>query len=234
MNNCFIFTGTGFGDHFLINGAVRVYSSFFDKVYISCESNKYEFLQNFYKDNDNIIPVPLQQANNSKTQEIENIKKKLNISFFLNLHLVDQGMHNNPSYQHKMYELANLPFDVKYEYFHTPYNKKAEILYEKIIKHKEYCLVNCVCSTGKFEYKVFTDLPVYYLDFGYTDDILDFEQIIKNASEIHCMDTSFYHWIDCIDVKAKLFFHHIRHPKNINWDIYVSPKWTQIEDRHNF
>jgi hypothetical protein len=228
MNKCFIFSGCGIGDHFIINGIVNVYSEMFQEVYLSCEPQKLNFLTSLYKENTKVIPVPLQYAHTSKTDELKNF---ILDKYFLNLHLVDQGIHHNPTYQHKMYSLAKLPFEVKYSHFKLPFNPNSINLYNQIIKHDSYCLINNICSAGKFDYPVNSNLPKYYLEPGITENILDFQTIIEKATEIHTLDTSFYHFIDNLNLQAKLYHHHVRHPKDINWDIYISPKWIQIDNR---
>ena len=50
-----------------------------------------------------------------------------------------------------------------------------------------------------------------------------YEQIIKEAAEIHCINGSFLHLVERIDTKAKLYYHHLR--KN---NMYLSKKWKWV------
>ena len=82
--------------------------------------------------------------------------------------------------------------------------------FNKFIKDKEYCLVHCQGSPGPYDLNIKTDLPIYYVESGLTDTILDWADVIKNAKEIHCIDSSIIHLADSLDLTTeKLYYHDV-------------------------
>jgi hypothetical protein len=58
--------------------------------------------------------------------------------------------------------------------------------------------------------------------------LLAYADIIKNAQEIHCHDTSWPWLIDKIPTNGKLFFHHYARPCGYNYDILFLKDWNRI------
>jgi hypothetical protein len=82
--------------------------------------------------------------------------------------------------------------------------------FSKFIKDKDYCLVHCQGSPQQYVLDIKTDLPIYYIESGLTDTILDWVDVIKNAKELHCIDSSVIHLADSLDLNAeKLYYHDV-------------------------
>lgn len=217
----------GLGDNFITCGIVNFMSQFFDTVYVPVQEKYKTTIECLYQDNAKVkICVTTPEFCWSDTNYI---KAKYNIGEVTELYL----HHNGQIFEleKKIYEKSKLPYSVRYEYFRLPHDiPGARKLYKKLIKSAPYCLVNKECSWGGFQLKINTDLPVVYLEPGHTDNVLDFVDIIYGAEEIHCVDTSFYHLIEVMNVKAKLYFHHARFPNNDKHNLLTpSDKWQVIE-----
>ena len=79
---------------------------------------------------------------------------------------------------------------------------------------------------GRLNINVQTKYPVFEINHGLTNNLLDYVDIIQQAKEIHVVDSSLYHLIDNMNVEAQLFFHDIRNKPGDR--ITISEKWTKI------
>jgi hypothetical protein len=53
------------------------------------------------------------------------------------------------------------------------------------------------------------DMPLYRPEEHLSDNILAFRDVLESDKclEIHCIDSSFYHLVESLQPKARLFFH---------------------------
>jgi hypothetical protein len=58
--------------------------------------------------------------------------------------------------------------------------------------------------------------------------ILNYAKIIENAKEIHCIDSSVLHLVECLPTKAKLFYHKYARPNSTDYK-YLTKNWEVIE-----
>lgn len=86
----------------------------------------------------------------------------------------------------------------------------------------EYDFVHDVASIGTFRIEHKTDRVIFRP--GREGSILRYVELLKGATEIHCIDSSFFHLVESIETKAKLFYHTTR-PRSTkfnsikNWNI---------------
>ena len=55
-------------------------------------------------------------------------------------------------------------------------------------------------------------------------NIFLYNDLIKNAKEIHCVNSSFLHLVERVDTSAKLFFHNIRGGR-----VFLKNNWKIIK-----
>ena len=72
-----------------------------------------------------------------------------------------------------------------------------------------YNLAHSQSSEINFKIIIDNNFPTIYVEKN-TDifkNIFYYVNLIKDATEIHCVNSSFLHLVDRVDTKAKLFYH---------------------------
>jgi hypothetical protein len=220
---------TGLGDYFICNGLVNFTSQFVDKIFLPIPDVIQPTLQCLYSENPKIelFVIPPEEYSKCDGSTMIEFANKHNLDI-LKVHWGKPYLW--PSFEKDMYESINLDYNIRYNYFHAPKSPKEEKVFDYLIKQKPYCLVNYECGAGKIPYNVATSLPIVFVERGITDNFLDFMKVIREADEIHCLDSSMYHLVENINVKAKLYFHHVRYrPDELYKRITPSKKWIVLE-----
>ncbi len=57
--------------------------------------------------------------------------------------------------------------------------------------------------------------------------ILSYVDILINAKEIHCIDSSFMHLVECLPTTGKLFYHKYARPNSVDYK-YLKKDWVVI------
>jgi hypothetical protein len=69
---------------------------------------------------------------------------------------------------------------------------------------------------------------VYRVEFG-NRSVLEHAFAIQNASEIHCIDSSIFHLVECLDTKGDLYLHrYARHYRGRETDYPSRKPWSVI------
>ena len=146
-------------------------------------------------------------AYNSEDSYIATQSKKLEIPTIRILYDGSKSIAFDTSF----YNQAGLNLETSWSHFpEIKETASQRSLYEKIVKHEKYCLVSNAGSVGDFEIDVKTDLPIYKISAGHTNNLLDWSLIISKAQEIHCIDSSVIHLVDRIPTNAfKLVYHDV-------------------------
>lgn len=214
-----IYHHLGLGDHFICNGLVNLISERFDKVFLITKEHNFETISCLYKDNEKVEVISIKK----EPEDIE-LFSRINDLKVVKIGFVD---FSNKTFDRSFYSQLGVDFSRRYTNFKLPEQiENSEEIYNKLVTEFPYCLIHRVCSQEIFDLNIDTNLPRIYIQPGVTNNLLDYVKIIKNASEIHCVDSSVYHLIDSIDVPGKLYFHDVRSSSDNK--ITVSDKWVKI------
>jgi len=199
----------GLGDHFICNGIVNALSKQV-KIYLVCKENYYETVSYLYTDNFNVKLIPL--YNDSYFGEFEQVS---HIQKVLQKDLIRIGFQNieHTHFDRNFYESVEMPFEYRYTMFRLPkVNQKASKLYQQLSHGQEYVLAHRQSSESKYNINIDTHLPVIDVDLRVSQNMLNWIDLIKGASQIHCVPSSFYCLVDSIasTLEGKLFYHDIR------------------------
>jgi hypothetical protein len=220
---------------------VHHYSKLVDEVYVN--SYSYDTLSLLYADYDNIKVLhddeikPAPDAENPYLYNFPPLSEQDYWYYPINpndkftwmvndpKHLVNKGRYSAytvPLWDRQLYELADLPFSVRYTGFRMPKdNPGSEELYNKLYNGRPYILVSnkmwqegvaapIMLNEVRSAFSLDNDVDVIYVDT--TTNLLHYEKLIANAEEIHVVPSSFHCFSDSIPTKpgAKMFFHDIR------------------------
>lgn len=136
------------------------------------------------------------------------------------------------SYPKKFYTYLDQPYENRYKYFRLPTMRdSSKQLYNKLYPNKKYILIhNSASDWTHTQLSIPTEYEKIYVE-PVTNNLLDWIPLIKNAEEIHCVDSSVFHLVDNMShgLRAKLFYHDARnlgatgnpnYPENNNvWNV---------------
>jgi hypothetical protein len=215
MNEVILHHHLGLGDHFICNGLVN-YISNESKIYLICKESYSETINSLYSDNFNVNPIFLYddsyQGEFDQVNQIQNILKKdiLRIGF----HNIDHSR-----FDRIFYDRISLPFEYRYSMFKLPRVNQTSIkLFQSLSHGQEYALVHRQSSEGSYNINITSNLKIIDIDFTVTRNMLNWVDMIKNASEIHCVPSSFFCLVDSMSTQLRgdLFYHDIRKGTLIN------------------
>ena len=181
----------GLGDHIICNGMVYGLIEKYDveQLYLMVKDVNLPTVNKLYEDSDIVIPVSIPYETYEKEQQFVAEYR----SDIPHLDIIYTGG-GSEFFDIEFYGMADIEFQDRWDKFKMP---------------KE-CLVHCQGSPGPYNLDITTDLPIYYVESGLTDTILNWADVIKNAKEIHCIDSSIIHLADSLDLTTeKLYYHDV-------------------------
>lgn len=202
----FIYHHLGLGDHIILNSLVRevIKLNSNENFSIFVKFRNYESVKFMYSDLKNVFFIVIENDSNAnlilkfidKSQLIkigfENITSDFDVNFYKQLNIefskrFDSSILNrDPDTEDKLFRNLNLN-DTKYVFIHDDKNREYIIDDNTFIHDKNIKIIR----------------P--YL----TSTIFDWCKVLENASEIHCICSSFKALVDSLQLsKPKLFYHH--------------------------
>jgi len=198
----------GLGDHIVCNGLVYgiIEKYEVDKLYLMVKDVNLPTVKKLYEDSDIVIPVSIPY----ETYEQEQLFVANYLKDIVHLNIIYTGG-GSGYFDFEFYSTAGIEFEERWTKFKLPLDESgSKQFFSKFIKDKDYCLVHCHGSPQQYVLDIKTDLPIYYIESGLTDTILDWVDVIKNAKELHCIDSSIIHLADSLDLNAeKLYYHDV-------------------------
>ena len=198
----------GLGDHIICNGMVYGLIEKYDveQLYLMVKDINLPTVNKLYEDSDIVIPVSIPYETYEKEQRFV-AEYRADIP---HLDIIYTGG-GSEFFDIEFYGMSGIEFQDRWDKFQMPKDDfSSKEFFNKFIKDKDYCLVHCQGSPGPYNLDITTDLPIYHVESGLTDTILDWTDVIKNAKEIHCIDSSIIHLADSLDLTAeKLYYHDV-------------------------
>ena len=231
----------GLGDAIICNGFVNYLTLkqnkkiqlVIDKKFI----NSIDFL---YSQNKNVelTPVELDDVNNADSSVMEIYsrtgEKALKVGF---------SFYSGIKFYKAFYKQLNIPYRYSYRYFNQPRDQaKEEELFKSLISYydvdpENYNLIHSDASSAagekalrvgfseNFELDIGNNNKSIYVEkksdiFG---NLFYYNKIAERANEIHCVNSSFCHFVDRIKSSSNLYYHNVRGSK-----LDLKRKWKVI------
>jgi len=256
MDKLLLHTHTGLGDHIITNGMAHAFAERYDKVLVIHIKQLGESVRALYAGHNKIQTIEFPDIDVTrngmdmvrKTAEIENAELISIADPYLvypRRYLLDKD--NNLTVQHvatnfdrQFYELAGMHFSIRYTKSRIPNStKRSREILGDLSKGQPFRLVHNTSSQNNsgypLEFQKFTkfhDLPFIEILPGITNNVFDFVDLIKHASEIHTVGSFFHHIVDSMipQTNAELFFHNImmKHDTQINC-FWNNNRWSIVE-----
>ena len=127
------------------------------------------------------------------------------------------------------YDSVNIPFKERWDSFYYERNvEKENELIKAINPPEKFILVHDTSSTDKLILKTNTTLPVIKVQPIHSFDIFSWCKLAETAEEVHCIDSSFIHLAQMLNIKQK-YFHNAR---NKTYDFVLKSDWNIIDEYH--
>jgi len=234
MSELIIHHHLGLGDHLDCNGMVRyiLKNTNYDKIHVFSKSNYYDMIEYMYRDNPNIYVAQIDKNLNEDQQVFQYVKES-GIEDFLRV-----GFENYPFGQEHLhdkncweffYDQVKIPYSARTDYFYFERDNEQEVRLSKKLnpENKPYIFVHDDKSRGyEVDRKHFLDSKLLVVENDITENIFYFTKILEEATEIHCMESSFKSLIDLYAGTNKIFYHDFRNQPLGN---YTNKKWSVIK-----
>ena len=225
----------GLGDQIILSGAINYLSKRYNKIHLVSYEKFKNSLDLLYKENNNVEMFYLPKGLNKLTQEKTEISEEvIKYSKKTNLEILKIGYDKKDKRLHfskAFYKQLNLNYKLSYEYFslhndETHVDKLSDHLKDTYKIDGDYKLIHNEHSSGPVNLKNVDKHNSIYITRE-TDPFYNlflYEGLINEASEIHCINSSFAHLVDRLKTNGKLYYHEVlgsRLPFEKKWN-YVS------------
>lgn len=243
-----VFHPTGhLGDMLVMTGAIKYFSLDHDLLIVPIVSRHKEIASCLFKDHKNIKLLEYKVIddlnefirNNSYPHTYESHPYYLP-SGLIATDITDENYEDFttmiPLWDEQLYTGFNLPFSIRYQYFHWPQvDKQSEELYNRVVE-RDYILVSDeIRYSPSFIHPLKIPNPNNYQVIRLSPDLcsnpLYYKKLILDAKEIHCAASSMFCLVDSIagDLTASLYYHDSRHtPMRVN-NKWNGHKWIIIQ-----
>tara|TARA_B100001778_G_C18428716_1_gene556780 strand:- start:128 stop:868 length:741 start_codon:yes stop_codon:yes gene_type:complete len=222
----------GLGDIVICNGLVNYISTFVDNLYLVVDKKFEEQAKYLYSENSSVEIISDEPKGvNDLNNFVETFASKNN----LNILKIGWGAYvkkfgNIPFYK-AFYKQLKLPFSYSYKFFKLPtFNKSENMLTKhlldvyKIRSEEKIKLVHHEASDKTYSLDLDSNNAIFVTkETDIFNNIFLYREIAQKVDEIHCINSSFIHFIDRIETDAALYYHNIRGSK-----LKLKKKWKVI------
>jgi hypothetical protein len=208
-----IYPHLGLGDMIICNGLVNRLSNHFSIINLIVDKKFHEQAEYLYSLNSSVKVV---SENPVIVNDLDNFVNDLASSRQLKVLRISQLKTGKPFY-HEFYKSVKLSYKHSYKSFNLPEDKKRqEVLKKHLIETYEVDPSNYTITHRD------TSIKSYNLDISNKNQILVerktdifgniflYKDLIRDAKEIHCVNSSFVHLVDRVETNGKLFYHDVR------------------------
>ena len=209
-----IYHHLGLGDHIICNGLVRHFAETLE-IILLCKKHNAQNVQFMYRDNPNIkIHEIINDDEANRFCDSHNNMNILRIGF-----AVGGKRYYDCLWDENFYRNAYIDFNFSWTKFYLMVDSdRSSTIYQKLNpNNEEFIFVHNIDSTNtdRINYSaIHKDIKI--IKTNPDIDFFDYYDIIQQAKEIHCIDSSFKHLVDRIPTKAKLFYHKMNNPKQFD------------------
>lgn len=195
-----IFLGhLGLGDHIICQGIVNSLSTLYDEFYVLCKPHNVAPVKHMCKKLRNVFII---EAFDDRQALIDTLLFDGNR---IKVGRDGEGWYYIPDgFDEVFYRQVGMDISDSFNWKVEDGNRSEDIL-RKLYPERDFCFVHDDPGRG-FHINPNTDLPIVRNTIQ-SETIFDYMSLLREASEIHCMDSSFALMIDRSDIKGNLFLH---------------------------
>ena len=219
----YIYQHLGLGDHIVCNGLVRNLINSGKEYKMFVKHHNYDSVSFMYRDLQNLSFIAV-----NDDQEVSSFITK-NKNGEDNLITIGFESREGVGFDKLFYIQHLIPFEKRWSDFKIMRDyDREDYLYKKLNPSNEkFILIHRSGSDGadRINYDILSkDIKLIYVE-NHTGNIFDYLGLSEKAEEIHCVESSFHHIIDSLDLNKNIFFHNnknsrgFHHTLNDNWKI---------------
>jgi hypothetical protein len=247
LNRLFFCGAMSLGDAFVYYPISRIVARTTEKMYLPCRREYFDTLSSLYADESNIEVVgfdsPLHENEFIKLHNLTRIESPPIYPTMVHRDNPPRYVQSSVNWDRQIYEYFDILYSQRYREFvlpkHIPGSRE---LYQQLTGGvTDYVLWNQ--QTGDHKNGMGIDLEgfrqasnmpnmkIIEVNIGTTNNMMHYIDLIKNAKEIHCVNTSFFWLVDSVfnSTDARLFYHDRRAGSmaqiNSRWN---DNRWTQV------
>lgn len=223
MKRYFIMNHLGLGDHIICNAIYRHYCDNGNTVIIPAKSHNTQAVQDMMSDKENAIILSL-NSGSPENEMASNAGHYASTGYEI-IHLGRYGsnflVNQSIRYDHNFYNQAGVNFDERWDSFHIPPNQeREEEVYQFLCDEQEYVFLHEDTKRGFIVDRSHIDTK-YKIVSPVSDGLgsenkfrfCDYRKVIENASEIHCIESSFCALIESLNIGKKRHAHRYCRPE---------------------
>lgn len=222
----------GLGDIIICNGIVNYLSTLFDNLYLVVDKKFEKQAKYLYSENSNVKIISDEPRGvNDLSNFVETFASENN----LNILKIGWGAYIkkflNPPFYKAFYKQLKLPYSYSYKLFKLPISNDSENTLTKhlldiyeIKPQKKIKLIHNEASNKTYSLNLDEKNSIFVTkETDIFNNIFKYRGIAQKVDEIHCINSSFIHFIDRIETDATLYYHDIRGSK-----LKLKKKWKVI------
>jgi hypothetical protein len=239
----------GLGDSINCNGMVNFLSKSFEKIYLPAKSNYYEMLNYMYQNNQKVEIFKLES-------NLYNLERNYTVHDFKQMAIQEYEQIEDFARKKKLeilrvgfdklkmpipkafYDQLNLPFEYSKKYFNAPYNLEKNTEYSDRLKKiynssNKYSLLHLESRMEFYEiqdFKLLTDFSTIKIEKS-TDiykNIFFYQKLIKEAQEIHVLNSSIFCLADRVETSGKLYVHNKNKQEDFRENMSLFKNWNIV------
>tara|TARA_B100000965_G_scaffold346850_1_gene318601 strand:- start:7228 stop:7989 length:762 start_codon:yes stop_codon:yes gene_type:complete len=224
----------GLGDHITLNGMANYLSEKFEKIYIPSKPNNYSTVKFMFEKNKKVEIFEIGSEN-----EYQDIDTFSNLNKLEILKVGFEKLKSLYKYNESFYTQLDLSYDISFDYFDPNYNpeknkKLEEHLREYYNCKGEYIILHLEGSTGSFDLnsvQLESKLPKILIEkkSDIFSNIFFYLDVINNAKEVHCINSSIFTLVERIPTKGDLYFHNTKKEDSVKKITVFNKKWKFVD-----
>jgi len=223
MQAILLYHHLGLGDHIVCNGLVRTVCEMIpnSRIFLPTKKHNYISVSRMYWDEPRIIPCE--------------VNSDMDVQHLSQLKLCDKIIQVGFSkvredWDVSFYDTNGFPFEYRWSKFKIVRDKSREsALRQKlgIEKKEKFILVHNKGSNAEYDLKIETEYRKVFVQ-PVTNCMLDWCELTESAEEVHCIDSSFVHLAQSLNVKRGIF-HNIR---TMSTSFSLKNSWETVDYRN--
>lgn len=239
MPEAFFMPHLGLGDHIICNGILRKLREDYDIVHMPVKRHNYQTVKDMVRDDAGIELIAV--GDDNEAIRYLNIFKN-HVDKIVGVgNYGSNFLQNSKSFDESFYKQASLSYDARWNSFvylrDTEKENKVFLdanLPEKYIFVHDDANRNYAICDSKLNEEMYIFRPEHKFGEKTTTTVFHYGKIIENATEIHCIDSSFACYIehlDCSNVDKMVIHRYIKQKNELNTDDKNHPFFPQYRQK---
>jgi len=213
----------GLGDSIICNGMVNYLSKKLEKVFLVVNERYFDQINYLYLNNSKIELLPVKDHLD---------KKILDFSKQKNLKILKVGFENRKKgpFNLQLYKQLGLNYKISFQNFQFPLDDhKSNELKKHLFKYykiqDDFILVHSETDHYNFDLEIKSQHGAIHVEKNSDlfNNIFLYSHLIQEAKEIHCVDSSFIHFVERVNTNSILYYH-----KNRKSNTYLTKDWQEV------